>query len=183
MGGDFLDNVSSPSLDNYSTGTILQQQLHQVARVIATREERKAERDFFFVQLGGWDTHAGIKDLLPKKFKQVDNAIDGFVNELKNQSIFDSVVLMTESDFGRTLSFNGDGGEVYNEFIETYADSEYMTGGRPRVIPKYPWESVMVPIAQWAGVEDELALSKMFPNLKNFNRSVHIIRNESLFKW
>jgi len=137
----------------------------------------------------------------PKKFKQVDNAIDGFVNELKNQSIFDSVVLMTESDFGRTLSFNGDGtdhgwggnhiivggsihgGEVYNEFIETYADSEYMTGGRPRVIPKYPWESVMVPIAQWAGVEDELALSKMFPNLKNFNRSVHIIRNESLFKW
>merc|ERR1712070_710905 len=69
--GDFLANVSRPSLESYKTDTVLQQQLHQVSRIIATREERKAERDFFFVQLGGWDTHAGIKDVLPRKFKEV----------------------------------------------------------------------------------------------------------------
>mmetsp|Transcript_29213 Transcript_29213/g.51643 ORF Transcript_29213/g.51643 Transcript_29213/m.51643 type:complete len:115 (+) Transcript_29213:896-1240(+) len=108
---------------------------------------------------------------------------------------------MTESDFGRTLSFNGagtdhgwagnhmivgggiHGGQVYNDFLETYnTESEYMTSGRGRVIPKYPWESMLVPVAKWLGVESEDALAKIFPNLANFDRATHIIHEEVLFK-
>jgi len=199
--GEVLEGLSSKSLDAYSTDTVLKQQLHQVARIIATRGQRIAERDFFFVQLGGWDTHSNIKQVLPQLFKEVDDAIDGFVEELKTQQIFDFVVLMTESDFGRTLFFNGagtdhgwagnhiivgggiNGGQVYNDFLETYdAESEYMTSGRGRVIPKYPWESMLVPVAKWMGVESEDALAKIFPNLANFDRAEHIIHEDVLLK-
>ena len=38
--------------------------------------------------------------------------------------------------------------------------------GRGRVIPKYPLESMMVPIAEWLGVEK---LDAVFPNLANFS--------------
>jgi len=40
-------------------------------------------------------------------------------------------------------------------------------------------ESMMVPIAEWMGIDD---LDKSFPNLGNFNRSTHIISRGSLFK-
>jgi len=197
--GTLLEGLKgkSPSLDNYKASTTLSKQLYQVARIIATRGERKAERDFFFVQLGGWDTHSGIKDILPEKLKEVDDSIAGFVAEMKTQKVFDSVVLATESDFGRTLSFNGagtdhgwggnhiivggdiNGREVYNDFLETYVgDSDY-DAGRGRVIPKYPWESMMVPIAEWMGVDE---VDAIFPNLGNFNRSQHIIPRKTLFK-
>lgn len=194
--GALLDGIQSNTLDNYNADTTLAKQLHQVARVIKTRTERKAERDFFFVQLGGWDTHTDIATTLPAKLSEVDNAIADFVSELKAQNVFDSVVLATESDFGRTLSYNGqgtdhgwggnhivvgggvNGGEIYNEFLETYALGSAYDAGRGRSIPKYPWESMMVPIAEWVGVDD---LAPVFPNLGNFNRSTHIISRSALF--
>jgi len=194
--GNHLDGIKSDTLDNYKAETVLAKQLHQVARVIATRKNRSAERDFFFVQLGGWDTHANIKTVLPGKLKEVDDAIADFVEELKVQKVFNNTVLVTKSDFGRTLSFNGQGtdhgwggnhiivggkvkgGEVYNEFLETYELGGAYDAGRGRSIPKYPWESMMVPIAEWVGVDD---LDALFPNLGNFNRSTHIISRSALF--
>merc|ERR1719469_908446 len=44
-------------------------QLFQVARIISTREERRIERDVFYVSLGGWDMphdlHDRLEDSLP----------------------------------------------------------------------------------------------------------------------
>jgi len=49
--------------------------------------------------------------------------------------------------------------------------------GRGRHIPKYPWESIWVPIAQWMGidVDDDDEAKYVFPNLQNFNRSQFIL--------
>jgi len=190
--GNYLDDVHSESLAKYKTDSTLKKQLHQVARLIATRSARKAERDFFFVQVGGWDHHSGIKVRLPEQLKDVDDSIAGFVEQLRAQSIFESVVLATESDFGRTLSFNGEGtdhgwggnhiivgggvngGQVFNEFLETYELGSQFDAGRGRVIPKYPWESMMVPIAEWVGIDTNL--DAIFPNLHKFEpRSKYII--------
>jgi len=171
-------------------------QFHQVARLMSTRQQRKAERDFFFVQLGGFDTHSDVVETLNTKFQEVDQALSGFVNELKAQGVFNNTVIFTESDFGRTLSFNGrgtdhgwggnhiiiggaiQGGNIFNKYLDDFSEGGPSDAGRGRVIPTYPWESVLVPVAEWMGVSDA---STVFPNLKNFNRSFHIIPREKLF--
>ena len=65
---------------------------------------------------------------------------------------------------------NQNGGRIYNEFPESLAAGNSADLGRGRLIPKYPYESYMVPIAKWLGVEDA-HLGTVFPNLPNFNGS------------
>jgi len=193
--GELLDKAPK----GYNAGTdILSQQLKQVARLISTRASRKAGRDFFFVQFGGFDTHSNIKTILPQKFEAIDKSLKSFVKEMKDQGVWNSVTLVTESDFGRTLTFNGagtdhgwggqhfiigggiNGGDVYNDFPETLIPGgEYFDGGRARLIPKYPWESMLVPVAEWMGIQQP---ESVFPNLGNFNRSQFIIETKTLFK-
>eukprot|EP00931_Biecheleriopsis_adriatica_P030525 TRINITY_DN1799_c0_g1_i2.p1 TRINITY_DN1799_c0_g1~~TRINITY_DN1799_c0_g1_i2.p1 ORF type:complete len:1902 (+),score=314.24 TRINITY_DN1799_c0_g1_i2:62-5767(+) len=194
--GAALDGVELSTA--YQTGSRLEKQLYQVARLIKARDLRRAERDFFFVELGGWDTHSSVKATLQDKFTEVDRAIHGFVTELKAQEIFDSVVLVTESDFGRTLTSNGGGTDhgwagnhlvvggsiqgrkIFNEYPKSLLEGNGQDAGRGRLIPKYPWESMMVPIAEWMGLEPGQR-HDVFPNLVNFN-DTYIIQQASLFK-
>merc|ERR1712107_795537 len=181
---------------NYKKTTKLEMQLYQVARIIATRDRREAERDFFIVSINGFDTHHDGAEDLQELFGIIDQAIQGFVTELKAQEIFDSVLLLVQSEFGRTLSSNGEGtdhgwggnyfaaggaikAEVFNDFISTFKEGNQREIKRGRLIPEFPWESVMVPIAEWLGVE---SLDDVFHNLNNFNRSRHIIQTSSFFK-
>lgn len=175
-------------------------QLKQVARLVAARDARKAERDFFFVSISGFDTHAAVAEALLANFKLIDDALGLFVAELEAQKVFENVALVTHSDFGRTLSPNGgqgtdhawaghhvilggavEGGEVYNRYPASLLPGNEQDAGRGRLVPKYPWESVMVPVAEWMGVE-ESQLPYVFPNIANFDRSEHIIKSSTLFK-
>jgi len=167
--------------------------LQQVARLIAARNMRRAKRDFFFVGIGGWDMHTNVNGGLNNRFGQVDMGIRAFVAEMKAQGIWNNVVLATQSDFARTLDPNANagtdhawagqhfvlsgalnGGRVLNDFPESLAARSSADVGRGRLIPKYPYESFMVPIAKWLGVESR-QLHKVFPNLRNFNESLHLI--------
>jgi len=166
--------------------------LKQVARLIASRTMRKAERDFFFVGFGGFDMHTNLEMNLFNRFGTINQGITAFVNEMRAQGIWNDVVLATQSDFARTLDPNSNrgtdhawagqhfvisgglkGGRIYNDFPESLASGNRADVGRGRLIPKYPYESFMVPIAKWLGVEDS-QLRNVFPNLPNFNSSLII---------
>ncbi|CAK0833310.1 unnamed protein product [Prorocentrum cordatum] len=201
--GGLLDSAQLTT--SFGTVTSIARQLHQVARLIATRTERGAERDFFFVEQGGFDTHTTLDQVLQGNFAELNDALKDFVAELRGQGIFDSVVLVTSSDFGRTLTSNGagtdhgwagnhfvlggsiNGGRIYNPFPESLLEGSLQDVGRGRLVPQYPWESVMVPIAQWLIGQTPSSraavgrLSSVFPNLANFNTSEHIISADSLF--
>jgi len=128
----------------------------------------------------------------------IDDALKEFVTELKAQNIFNSVVIASESDFGRTLSSNGagtdhawagnhfviggnvNGGRVYNDFPDSLLLGSEQDLGRGRLIPKYPWESMIVPIAEWMGVE-ESQHATVFPNLAKFDKAKHIVAKDTLF--
>merc|ERR1712196_289577 len=123
----------------------------------------------------------------------------GFVDELQKQKVFDSVVLATESDFGRTLTSNGGGsdhgwagqhlilgggirgGKIFNQYPTSLVEGNDQDAGRGRLIPKYPWESMMVPIAEWMGL-DASHQASVFPNLENFELGKHILAKDTLFK-
>jgi len=191
----FLQNVT---LNTVFPQTTLGKQLYQVARLIATQADRKSERDFFFVQLGGFDTHGNQEQRLREKFVEVNDALESFVTELEQQGVFNSVALVTGSDFGRTLSTNGagtdhawagnhfvvggdiEGGRVFNTFPTSLLPDNEQDAGRGRMIPSYPWESVEVPVAEWMGMEQSQR-STVFPNVENFDQA-HIIQHNALFR-
>jgi len=199
--GNHLDKVTLQTSFNGAQGpngdTYLTKQLKQVARLIATRDDRKAERDFFFVTLNGFDLHSDAGEGLEELFKDVDDSLKAFVTEIQAQGVWDNTVIATESDFGRSLQSNGagtdhawagnhmvlggkvKGGSILNEYPTSLLDGNDQDVGRGRMIPKYPWESMMVPIAEWMGMEDAKK-SFVFPNLANFAPS-HIIPKANLF--
>jgi len=194
--GSYLDGVTLQT--EYEAETGLQMQFHQVARIIATRDQRKSERDIFFVELYGFDHHSDVIEGLQELFQEASEAIEGFVAEMEAQGVFDKVVIATTSDFGRTLSSNGQGtdhawagnhfvvggnlkeSKIYNDYPVSLLEGNAQDAGRGRLIPKYPWESMMLPIAEWMGVEDS-QLESVFPNLGNFNSS-QLVRAASVFQ-
>merc|ERR1719436_1351047 len=117
--------------------------------------------------------HGNLNNGLNMRFTQVNAGITAFVNEMRAQGIWGNIVLATQSDFARTLDPNANigsdhawagqhivlsgavnGGRVYNDFPASLAAGNPADVGRGRLIPKYPYESFMVPIAKWLGVED-----------------------------
>mmetsp|Transcript_30298 Transcript_30298/g.58436 ORF Transcript_30298/g.58436 Transcript_30298/m.58436 type:complete len:120 (-) Transcript_30298:61-420(-) len=117
---------------------------------------------------------------------------------MKAQDAWESVVLATESEFARTLDSNGGGSDhawagnhfvvggalkgkrVFNTFPASLKAGNDHDLGRGRLIPDYPWESIMVPIAEWMGLEDNQRLAT-FPNADRFNASSHFIARQDLF--
>jgi uncharacterized protein (DUF1501 family) len=185
-------------LTNWGGTGGLDRSLQLVSKLIAVREERGADRDFFFTTVGGWDMHARMKDGLSAKFKGMDNAFRSFYHELKALGVWDNTVLMTTSDFARTLDVNNqagsdhgwggqhmmfggsvNGGRFYNTYPEELRQGSKLDVGRGRMIPEYPWESMVVPLAEWLGVKDE-SMAVVFPNIGNFN-ATHLNRGVNIF--
>jgi uncharacterized protein (DUF1501 family) len=79
----------------------LAEQLQQVAKVISARKSLKAERDIFFVRTSGWDMHGDAVTLLSSYLGDVDAALAPFVDEMKAQGVWDSVVVPTLSEASR----------------------------------------------------------------------------------
>ena len=56
-----------------------------------------------------FDTHNDYRELVNSKFNTINAGLEGFVKEMKAQGLWDNVVIMTISDFGRKLVPNGRG--------------------------------------------------------------------------
>jgi uncharacterized protein (DUF1501 family) len=111
---DALSSVSVPTA--FNTQNPLAQQLKMVAKTIgAAARGGKAlsgsKRQVFMVRLGGFDTH----DLLLQRhgilMGQLSEAMSQFHAATVAMGVDDSVTTFTASDFGRTLTSNGDGSD------------------------------------------------------------------------
>lgn len=119
-------------------------QLQTVARIIAGRTILGANRQVFFVSIGGFDTHDGQAPGHANLMARIDHAIEYFNSALSLLSGVDmtnNVTLFTASDFGRTFASNGDGtdhgwgshhfvvggavkgGDIYGPFPETFVSA------------------------------------------------------------
>ena len=110
--------------------TQLGNQLKQVARVIKKRGDLKVNRQVFFVELGGFDTHQNQltgpnsqSALLP----QLSQAMRAFYDEMGVQGIQDNVTQFTLSDFGRTMNPAGVGAGVGSD--HAWGNHMFVLGG------------------------------------------------------
>jgi uncharacterized protein (DUF1501 family) len=84
-------------------------QLQVVARMIGARASLGAQRQVFFVSLGGFDTHDTQNRSHADLMARLAHALAYFDGVLGGMGLREQVTLFTASDFGRTFTSNGDG--------------------------------------------------------------------------
>ena len=89
----------------------LAQQLRMVARMIGAGQKMGMRRQVFMVSMSGFDTHNNQLRDQPNLMARVALSIDYFMQAMASQGLQNNVLLFTASDFGRTLSSNGDGSD------------------------------------------------------------------------
>ncbi len=164
-------------------------QLRVVSRVIASRVALGNKRQIFFVGLGGFDTHDFELTVQPALHTQVAGAMAYFYDNMVTLGISDSVTSFTASDFGRTLTSNGDGsdhGWGSHHFIvggavkgRNYYGTFPIMGlnnndevGSGRLIPTTSVDQYAATLARWFGVSDS-NMSLVLPNIGSFaNRNL-----------
>ncbi|MBM3762315.1 MAG: DUF1501 domain-containing protein [Acidobacteria bacterium] len=75
----------------------------------ALMARRLVERGVRFVQLymRGWDVHGNLPEVLPSQCKDVDQALYGLVQDLKQRGLLDETLVVWGGEFGRTIYSQG----------------------------------------------------------------------------
>lgn len=168
----------------------LASQLQMVAKMIAARNVLGVKRQVFFVSMGNFDFHSGLgsvggahANLLGK----VGSAMATFYQATKEMGVANQVTTFTASDFGRTLTSNGDGtdhgwgsmhfamgGAVKGKSFFGTAPVVTTDGpddvGQGRLLPTTSVEQFGGTMAKWFGVSPTNLLTVM-PNLQNFSNT------------
>ena len=159
-------------------------QLETVAKLIAVRDELEMQRQIFFVAAGGFDSHDNQNEDQPGLLGGVSDAMTAFYNATLELGIADGVTSFTQSDFGRTLTSNGDGTdhawggnqivvggavqgrELYGSYplLEIGGDEDI---GGGRMIPSTSADQYAATLARWFGIDD-VDLDIVAPNIDNF---------------
>lgn len=165
-------------------GTPLGRQLATVAKLIASRAELDMQRQIFFVGIGGFDSHDKQNQDQPGLLGGVSDALAAFYSATVDIGVAGSVTAFTQSDFGRTLTSNGDGTDhawAGNQIVlggavngrDIYGSYPTLEIGGPedvgggRMIPSTSADQYAATLAKWFGIPD-VGLDTVAPNLANF---------------
>ncbi len=110
--------------------TNLGNQLKQVARMIKKRADLNVNRQVFFVELNGFDTHQNQlsgQNSQTTLLIQLSQAMRAFYDEMSAQGIQDKVTQFTLSDFGRTMNPAGMGMGVGSD--HAWGNHMFVLGG------------------------------------------------------
>jgi len=168
----------------FDTTSSLHRQLQMVARLIAGRTTLGARRQVFFVSLGGFDLHDFLTTQHPPLLRQVGTGLAAFHAALTELGIADRVTTFTASDFGRTLTSNGDGsdhgwgshhlvmggavrGRRFWGEMPVLASNGPSDVGQGRLLPTTGVDQLAATLARWMGVSDT-DLGAVVPNIGNF---------------
>jgi uncharacterized protein (DUF1501 family) len=187
-----------PFTNTVLSGNNLASQLKMVARLIAARTTLGAKRQVFFVSAGGYDLHDNLLAGQAQNMTTLNNALNAFYQTTVNLGVADKVTSFTASDFGRTLTSNGDGSDhgwgshhivvggavKGKEFYgiappvsvgNTAVAEDQWHVGQGRLLPTTSVDQYAGTLATWFGVNPVgvngavSELDSILPNLRNFN--------------
>ena len=169
----------------FPPGNPLAAQLAMVARMISARTALSAKRQVFFVSLGGFDTHDGILTEHPALMATVGQALAAFQAATVEMGVANSVTAFTASDFGRTLTTDGDGsdhgwgsmhfvlggavkGRAFYGAAPVIANNGPDDVGQGRLLPSMAVDQFGATLASWFGVTPT-DLASVLPNIGNYS--------------
>jgi len=160
------------------------QQLLMVAKTIAARDTLGASNQTFFIEFGGFDTHADMLANHADLMTVLDAGIGSFNAAMAELGVENDVTGFTMSDFGRKLSSNGDGADhawggnalvfggsvdgqkIYGQYPDLGLGNSLDVGGG-RLIPTTSCDEYFAELALWFGASSS-DLDQIFPNINNF---------------
>lgn len=178
--------------------------LKTVAKMIAGRQSTGNNRPIFFVEMKGFDSHANLLSDHNGLMTDLSAALKGFRDVLQAQGDYDNVLSFVGSEFGRTLTPNGNDAEAGTDhawgghalvmggminggqFFGTHPDLKVNQGldasdGRGRWIPTTATTQASAVIAHWFGVPQN-ELPQLFPSLNNFASPFELAANLNFIK-
>ena len=174
----------------FPDGNSLGEQLKMVARLIGSRQALGVKRQVFMVSLEGFDVHDNMGPRQVVLLRKLSQALGAFDSALRELGMLNRVTTFTASDFGRTLSVNGDGtdhgwgghhfvmgGAVKGEAFygrpaplsvgHSNAPEDQWHVGQGRLLPTTSVDQFGATLGRWFGASDD-ELHGILPNLGNY---------------
>ena len=160
-------------------------QLKMVAKLIGAGRSMGLRRQVFFVSMGGFDNHSGLLQRHPQLLAGLNGSLAAFHRATQQMGVDENVTSFTASDFGRTLTSNGDGSDhgwgghhlvmggsvrgkrVYGT-VPTIADDGPDDVGRGRLLPTTAVDQYASTLARWMGAGSS-ELDAVVPNIGNYS--------------
>lgn len=160
------------------------QAFKSVAKLIKANSILGFKRQIYYIEYGGWDHHDELLNNQQLMLREVSQGFGEFNNAMQEIDMEENVTLFSMSEFGRTLTSNGNGTD------HAWGGNVMVMGGSvngKQILGDYPtlnldnelmlWDGVLVPtlstdeyfteLAQWFGVQNSL-IPDLFPNIANF---------------
>ncbi|KAL7554934.1 hypothetical protein ACHAWF_018496 [Thalassiosira exigua] len=178
-------SFASPAATNVGGIT---SQLKLIAKLINIRNERGngINRDVFYCEMGGYDSHFQLASVFENKLPSLNHAVATFWAEMKAQGLENNVVVIQGSEFGRTITpnsnagsdhawggnyfmFGGDvkGGKIKGDYPRSFGASDPINIGRGRLLPTTSWDALFYGLTQWMGITDQDEIDYVLPNAPN----------------
>jgi len=178
-------SASMNALFPSSATNTLSAQLKMVARMIEQQTTFGIKRQVFMVGMGGFDLHDFLPTQHPALLQKLSTAMKEFDDAMTSIGKGPQVTAFTASDFGRTLSSNGDGsdhgwgshhfvmGGAVNggQFLGTAPEiglSHNQQVGSGRLLPSTSIDQMGAELAAWFGVS-ATDVKTVLPNARNFD--------------
>lgn len=174
----------------YLTGTTtsgLMQGLSMITNLMVAREAFQVKRQIFYVNLGSFDTHRNQLVNQTELLQELDICMYEFYQLLSELGLANNVTTFTASEFGRTLTMNGNdgtdhgwtnhhlvmggavaGGQIVGQMPSLVLGGEHDLG-EGRIIPNLSFDQYAATLSKWFGVSNE-DTHAIFPNLGNFDQ-------------
>ncbi|MBX2815854.1 MAG: DUF1501 domain-containing protein [Saprospiraceae bacterium] len=171
--------INTEFSDNY-----ISQSFRMIARTISARAALGMKRQIFFVTFGGWDHHDEILENQFGMLSVLSNALGEFQQSLQELRVEDCVTTFSISEFGRTLTSNGNGtdhawggnvmvmggpvngGRIFGDYPSIALDTSLELGDGT-LIPTLSTDQYFAELALWFGISPN-ELRTLFPNIGNF---------------
>lgn len=195
-----LASASGTVSTAFPAGNTLAAQLQMVARLIKiSKNDLAAQNQVYFVNFGSFDLHDGMfvagqpvaTSGHGALISALNQALGAFWSSLVEIGAENEVTSFTMSDFGRTLTGNGNGSDhawggnllvlggavqgnklygrypnmIINNNDDTNQDWSFSRG---QYIPTTAVDQVGATLAKWMGVSSDTAMDAVFPNLASF---------------
>jgi uncharacterized protein (DUF1501 family) len=176
--------AAGASLKTAFPKTPLGTNLSSVARMIAGRNVIGGDRQMFFCQQGGFDTHTEQLSAQLANLQQLDSGIGAFYAAMQELGLADQVLLFTISDFSRTYQPNtangtdhawsshqivvgGSGGHILGTMPSGELGGGDDMDNQGVWIPTTSSVQLAAGVAGWLGVH-KASIVSIFPDLGNF---------------
>lgn len=82
----------------------------------------------YYLSIGSFDTHVNQNERQQKLFGEINDAVKSFVADMKSNGLFNDILLMTFSEFGRRVAQNASKGTDHGTANQMF----FISGGLKR---------------------------------------------------